>query len=114
RARPRHGRRGRAVVTGPAAIVVVPARDEAARIGSCLEALAAQRVDEGFAVIVVLDDCRDGTGRVAAEVAAARRLDLRLVPGPGAGAGAARRAGMELAAAQLLAAGRREIGRAHV
>ena len=91
---------------GPAAIVVVPARDEAARIGACLEALAAQRLEDGFAVIVVLDGCRDATGRVAAGAAASHGLDLRLVPGPRRGAGAARRAGMELAAAQLLAAGR--------
>ena len=94
------------VSRGPAAIVVVPARDEAARIGACLEALAAQRLEDGFAVIVVLDGCRDATGRVAAGAAASHGLDLRLVPGPRRGAGAARRAGMELAAAQLLAAGR--------
>ena len=46
------------------AVVVVPARDEAARIAACLEALGAQedvQPDE-FAVIVVLDRCRDETG----------------------------------------------------
>jgi glucosyl-3-phosphoglycerate synthase len=95
---------------GPAldAIVVVPARDEAARVGGCLRALAAQRLGAGqrFAVVLVLDRCRDATGAVAAEVAAAHGLALELLDGPGLGAGAARRAGMERAAARLLAAGR--------
>ena len=93
---------------GVEAIVVVPARDEARRIGACLRALAGQRLghEVGFAVVVVLDDCRDETGAVAAEVGAALGLELELIAGPGHGAGAARRAGMELAAARLLGAGR--------
>jgi glucosyl-3-phosphoglycerate synthase len=86
-------------------IVVVPARNEARRIGACLAALAAQR-GQRFAVIVVLDDCRDETGQIAAEVAAVHRLDLQLLAGPGRGSGAARRTGMELAAGRLLAGGR--------
>jgi glycosyltransferase involved in cell wall biosynthesis len=90
------------------AIVVVPARDEAKRIGACLRALAAQRLPAGerFAVIVVLDDCHDATAEVAAAAAAAHGLALHPLAGPGRGAGAARRAGMELAAATLLAADR--------
>ncbi len=90
------------------AVVVVPARDEEARIGGCLRALAAQRLEPGqrFAVVVVLDGCRDATGAVATEVAAAHGLELRLIAGPGSGAGGARRAGMEHAAARLIAAGR--------
>ena len=43
-----------------------------------------------FAVIVVLDGCRDATGRVAAGAAASHGLDLRA--GPGAPAGRGRRA----------------------
>ena len=53
----------------------------------------------------MLDDCRDATAAVAAEVAAAHGLALERLVGPGRGAGAARRAGMEHAAARLLAAG---------
>lgn len=96
------------MVSAADAIVVVPARDEAARIGACLRALAAQRLDPGqsFAVVVVLDACRDDTGAVATDVAAAHGLALELLAGPGSGAGAARRAGMQRAAARLLDAGR--------
>ena len=71
-------RRGRAAaVSTLRAVVVVPARDEAARIAACLEALGAQEdvhPDE-FAVIVVLDRCRDATGAVAR--AAGERTRLR-------------------------------------
>ncbi|HEY2636331.1 MAG TPA: glucosyl-3-phosphoglycerate synthase, partial [Solirubrobacteraceae bacterium] len=51
--------------------------------------------------------CRDGT-RGAAERAATAHPDLRLLllEGPGAGSGPARRAGMDLACARLLALGR--------
>lgn len=90
------------------AIVVVPARDEAARIGACVDAVATQRLPAGarFAAIVVLDGCSDATGAIAARIAAAHGLELELLEGPGLGAGAARRAGMERAATRLLGAGR--------
>ncbi|WP_051222397.1 glucosyl-3-phosphoglycerate synthase [Conexibacter woesei] len=85
----------------PDAVVVIPARDEARRIGACLRALAAQRLPEGvaFTTILVLDRCADDT----ADVARASRLeDLVVVeaPPPG-GVGCARRFGMERAAALL-------------
>lgn len=53
-----------------AVVVVVPARDERAGIGGCLAALqvAATRLrrERGLAarVVVVLDDCHDGTGEI--------------------------------------------------
>jgi glucosyl-3-phosphoglycerate synthase len=90
------------------AAVVVPARDEEARIGACLDSLARQ---EGLApmeyeVIVVLDACEDGT---AAEVTAAAarwpQLRLRWIAGPGRGAGPARAAGMDVGCARLEAVG---------
>lgn len=48
----------------PSVSVIVPARDEAARIAACLDALAA---DPAVAEVIVVDDeSTDGTGEVAA------------------------------------------------
>lgn len=88
-------------------IVIVPARDEEEQIAGCVEALAAQTVPrEQFEVIVVLDACADRTAEVAERAAREHSMRLVLIAGPGRGAGAARRAGMDLAAERLLAQGR--------
>jgi glucosyl-3-phosphoglycerate synthase len=92
------------------AVVVVPARDEAERVGACLRALADQRdVDDGaYEVVVVLDGCRDGTRERVLEVGA-ERADLRLHVvelGVSSGVGHARRLGMDLACERLFAMGR--------
>jgi glucosyl-3-phosphoglycerate synthase len=92
------------------AVVVVPARDEAERIGACLQALAGQRdVDEGaYEVVVVLDGCSDGTRERVLEVGA-ERADLRLHVvelGVSSGVGRARRLGMDLACERLFAVSR--------
>jgi glycosyltransferase involved in cell wall biosynthesis len=88
-------------------IVVVPARDEEARIADCLRALATQTVGRGgFEIVLVLDACRDATGAIATTVAAELGLRLTTLTGPGDGAGAARRLGLDAAAERLLAAGR--------
>ncbi|HET9094649.1 MAG TPA: glucosyl-3-phosphoglycerate synthase [Solirubrobacteraceae bacterium] len=88
-----------------AAVVVVPARDEAERIASCLRALSRQTLSrDRFAVIVVLDRCRDATAEVARATAAETGLDLALLTGPGVGVGAARRLGMDAAYDRLLRA----------
>ncbi len=91
------------------AVVVVPARDEEERIGTCLAALAGQvEIDPGaYEVIVVLDLCLDGTA-AAVEEARARFPDLtvHVIDGPGRGAGAARAAGMDVGCARLEALGR--------
>jgi Glycosyl transferase family 2 len=88
------------------AIVVVPARDEARRIGACIEALAAQTIGrDAFAVIVVLDDCSDDTRAVVDEVARRCRLNVSVIPGPGRGSGPARKLGMDLACERLFADG---------
>ncbi len=90
------------------AVVVVPARDEEARIGSCLDSLAQQdgpRPEE-YEVVVVLDACTDGTaGQVASAGERWPAMRLRLIDGPGRGAGPARAAGMDLACARLEAVG---------
>lgn len=90
---------------GLRACVVVPARDEEALVGSCLEALAGQEgvSPEEYEVLLVLDRCADATEERALGVAEAHpALRLRLLEGPGRGAGHARRVGMEEAYARLL------------
>ena len=88
------------------AVVVVPARDEEARVGACLDALAAQTVAlDSFAVVVVLDACRDATEQVVASRARDTSLELVTIRGLGAGPGWARRLGMDLACALLLGRG---------
>jgi glucosyl-3-phosphoglycerate synthase len=92
------------------AVVVVPARDEAERIGACLLALAAQRgvSHEAYEVVIVLDGCRDATRERALDVAASHpRLRLHLVElSAPSGVGRARRVGMDLACQRLLAVDR--------
>lgn len=88
-------------------MVVIPARDEEHHIATCLSALGAQTVPRSaFETILVLDACRDATSQVAWRTAQALGLSLSTLEGPGLGAGAARRAGMDAAAARLLALGR--------
>ncbi len=88
-------------------IVVIPARDEEARIADCLRALAEQTIGaDAFATILVLDACADQTEAVARRAAADLGLALTTLEGPGRGPGAARRVGMDAACARLLADGR--------
>ena len=90
-------------------IVVIPALDEEDQIAGCISALGAQTVPpDEFEVIVVVDACTDRTAEVAEQAARERSLRLSLVDGPGRGAGAARRTGMDLAAERLLARGRED------
>ncbi|HWF24445.1 MAG TPA: glycosyltransferase family A protein, partial [Solirubrobacteraceae bacterium] len=94
---------------GLRAVVVVPARDERERIGSCLRALAEQGgVDPGaFEVVLVLDHCSDDTYAQALCAASARpRLPLIVLESELTGAGHARRLGMDFACERLLAGGR--------
>jgi glucosyl-3-phosphoglycerate synthase len=91
-------------------VVVVPARDEAERVGACLRALADQRDidDRAYEVVVVLDGCRDATCERVLEVGA-ERADLRLHVvelAVSSGVGHARRLGMDLACERLFAVGR--------
>ena len=89
------------------AVVVIPAHDEEERIGDCLRALAHQTVGSpAFETVVVLDDCHDRTAAVVDTVSRAVGLHVKTLEGAGAGAGAARRAGMDHACEILLAAGR--------
>lgn len=90
------------------ACVVVPARDEEERIGSCVAALAAQEgIDHGeYEVLLVLDGCADRTGeRARTEASRHPGFTLHVVPADAGGAGLSRRAGMELACARLAGLG---------
>ena len=87
-------------------VVVVPARDEQDRIGTCLAALAAQTVGRHrFETILVADACRDRTEQVARETARQLGLKLTILQGPGKGSGPARKLGMDAAAERLRALG---------
>jgi glucosyl-3-phosphoglycerate synthase len=91
------------------ACVVVPARNEEALIGSCLEALAAQAGVEpsAYEVLLILDRCTDRTEARARDISTDHpRLRLHLLEGPGEGSGPARRVGMDVACARLLRVGR--------
>jgi glucosyl-3-phosphoglycerate synthase len=89
------------------ACVVIPAHNEQRRIAACLRALAAQReVDGSFEVLLVADGCTDRTLELAIATADEDGLALLPIVHPPSGAGVARRAGMELAAARLHAVGR--------
>lgn len=91
-------------LAGQGAAVVIPALNEAGRIGACLTALAAEAED--LCVVVVANDCTDRTAAAARETAARTGLPLVVVEASfhGCGnAGLARRLGM--AAAQALLPG---------
>ncbi len=91
----------------PVSIVVIPARDEADAIGTCLAALAAQTVGVGaFEVILVADSCTDDTEGTARAAAGRLGVTLMVLHGPGEGSGPARRLGMDAAAERLEALGR--------
>lgn len=85
-------------------VVVVPANDEQDEIGGCLAALARSRRELEIStagrvradVVVVLDDCRDGTAAVAAGFA-----DVRTVSCVAGRVGTARRVGVAWALADL-------------
>lgn len=51
--------------SAPDICIIVPARDEAASIGFCLQSLLAQDYAGGLRVILVDDGSRDGTGDIA-------------------------------------------------
>lgn len=91
------------------ACVVVPAQDEQERIAACLQALAAQEgvAPDEYELLLVLDACTDATeARALATAAELPLLRVHIISGPGEGAGAARRAGMDLACRRFVAVGR--------
>jgi Glycosyltransferase like family 2 len=83
-------------------LVAIPVRDEVEDIGPCLLALAAQRAARIDAVILCLNNCRDGTADVVRAIGG--HLPFRMhpievtLPDGCASAGRARRIAMERAA----------------
>ena len=73
------------VAAGPRAwpdvVTVVPARNEAAMLPVTLPTLLGQDYPGALPVLVVDDGSTDGTGEVAARVAAAAARPLRVIPG---------------------------------
>ena len=102
--------------SSPRCVVAIPLRDEADRLVHCLEALAGQhdatgrRLDpQAFEVVLLFNNCRDGSFELARDLRRSLPLHLSLVavdlPRPLAHVGWARRIAMDLAAARLEAAG---------
>ncbi|CAL9574321.1 hypothetical protein SUDANB120_04914 [Streptomyces sp. enrichment culture] len=79
--------------------VVVPAHDEAARLGATLRALAAQR-DRDFTLLVVDNASTDGTGDVARAFAASAPFPVQVVEEPEKGVGSAVDTGFRYAIGQ--------------
>src|ERR1700759_2945734 len=99
-----------------AAIVCIPARNEADRIGRCLAALAVQRDRNGapvvpgsFAVLLLVNNSTDGTAQAARSMALQVPYPLEVLEitlESGATAGGARRRAVEEAGTRLRARGR--------
>lgn len=94
-------------------VVAIPVRNEAARLGRCLDALAAQTYPAAFGpltVVLVLNNCTDDSVAVAERWAAHSTLDVRIqvvhLPPAEAHVGKARRLAMDGAALLLEGRGR--------
>lgn len=83
--------------------IVLPARNEAPRLGRCLHALAraAAAVKLPVTVALVLDSCTDDSARRVEQLRAALALPLLVVSTGAGSAGAARRLGVDRLVAEL-------------
>ncbi|MFD0373829.1 MULTISPECIES: glycosyltransferase [Streptomyces] len=79
--------------------VVVPAHEEAARLGGTLRALAAQR-DRDFTLLVVDNASKDATGAIAREFAARAPFPVEVIEEPEKGVGSAVDTGFRYAIAR--------------
>ncbi len=94
-------------------VVAIPARDEADRIGACIQALLSQHdLDhrrlawDDVRIVVLANNCKDATAEVAGSTAGASRVQVLTTafPAASANAGMARRTAMD-AALRLLPPG---------
>lgn len=65
----------------PPVVAIVPARNEAAHVGTTLRSLLAQSYPGEFAIVLVDDDSADGTGEIARRVAGEDRDRLHVIDG---------------------------------
>jgi GT2 family glycosyltransferase len=83
-------------------IVAIPARNEAARIGECLRAVALQHGTDRHAILVLLNNCTDDTAEVIRAVRPHLPCPVHVIehrfPAARANAGSARRLAMRRAA----------------
>jgi Glycosyl transferase family 2 len=97
----------------------IPVKDEEERLPACRRALARQRECLGqpippalIRIVVFANNCADRSASLARKIGAGLSLDVRVVearlPPATAHAGAARRAGMDLAEAWLVEAGEKD------
>ncbi len=85
----------------PRVTVIIPTHDRRDALACTLRALTRQRFPfSDMEVVVVCDACRDGTDQMVSAFAAP--FALRVVRQPGAGAGAARNAGVAASTGELL------------
>lgn len=91
------------------AVVAIPTKNEAERIGACLRALDAQTGGHSVRVLLLLNDCNDGTADVVRAMRPGLGVPIDIVEchaGPGqSGAGFARRMAMQRAAEVMARAG---------
>lgn len=104
RDRPRWNRRGRESPVrhdpdpskpSPRIVVAIPVKNEEERIGACLTALAGQRGAPPFEIVLLLNDCTDGTAALVRACAPSCPVPLHVIecrlPADRAQAGEARR-----------------------
>ena len=82
-------------------VVAIPVKNEAERISNCLRALSAQRGYSGHQVVLLLNNCTDGSAAIAAALAKDLRIRVHLfeasLPSETANAGQARRLATQVA-----------------
>lgn len=83
-------------------VVAIPVRDEVARIGGCLEALFTQRSSGSFGIMLLLNNCTDGTAAAVRALGAPPHVEVRCreveLPAARSSAGVARSLAMQAAA----------------
>jgi rhamnosyltransferase len=90
-------------VTTPAASIIIPARNEATRIGDCLDAIFAQQTASPYEVIVIDSGSTDGTLDILARYAAAHpNLRTHTIRPEDFGHGKTRNLGARMAEAPVL------------